>query len=234
MNNTLSMTSVNKSYQSGKTTFQALTEIQLDLNEGEMVVILGPSGSGKSTLLNAIGGIDLVDSGTINIFGEEITRYNDHQLVQYRRDTVGFVFQMYNLIPNLTVYENIELAANLCKYPFPIKEMIEAVGLSGMSHRFPRELSGGQQQRVSIARAIVKKPKLLLCDEPTGALDSETSKEILKLISMINKKYKTTVIIITHNRAIGEMAGRVINLKDGKVDSNFINETILEPERIEW
>lgn len=225
---------LNKTYRSGNTEFHALTDIDLSMDSGEVGVILGPSGSGKSTLLNAIGGIDTVDNGTIRVDNEDITSYSDKKLVTYRRDMVGFVFQMYNLIPNLTVYENIELTANISKSPLSIDEMIKAVGLEGMGHRFPRELSGGQQQRVSIARAIVKKPRLLLCDEPTGALDSRTSKDILTLIKDINKKYNTTVLIITHNQAISQMADRIITLKDGKVDSDRINQDVLAPERIEW
>ncbi|WP_188455132.1 ABC transporter ATP-binding protein [Virgibacillus oceani] len=234
MGKLLGIEGVNKTYQSGLSSFQALTDIKLDINRGEIVVILGPSGSGKSTLINAIGGIDRVDSGTIHVDSEDIVSLNDNQLVHYRREKVGFVFQMYNLIPNLTVYENIELAANISKSPLTIDELIDAVGLTGMANRFPRELSGGQQQRVSIARAIVRKPELLLCDEPTGALDSKISKEILKLIQQINDKYNTTVLIITHNEAISAMADRVIALKDGKIESNTINKQPIEPEGIEW
>lgn len=234
MSELLEIEGINKTYQSGISTFQALTEIQLDINRGEIVVILGPSGSGKSTLLNVIGGIDRVDSGKIKVDGEDIVQLKDNELVQYRREKVGFVFQMYNLIPNLTVYENIELAANISKAPLSINGLIEAVGLTGMANRFPRELSGGQQQRVSIARAVVRKPELLLCDEPTGALDSKASKEILKLIHKVNQKYNTTVLIITHNHAISAMANRVITLKDGKVESNDINDQTILPEGIDW
>ncbi|WP_099157667.1 ABC transporter ATP-binding protein [Virgibacillus ndiopensis] len=234
MEKLLEIEGVNKTYQSGLSKFQALTDIKVDIDRGEIVVILGPSGSGKSTLINAIGGIDRVDSGTIHVDEKDIVSLNDNQLVHYRREKVGFVFQMYNLIPNLTVYENIELAANISKSPLSIDELIDAVGLIGMADRFPRELSGGQQQRVSIARAVVRKPELLLCDEPTGALDSKISKEILKLIQQINEKYNTTVLIITHNQAISAMADRVITLKDGKIESNNLNERPVEPERIEW
>ena len=197
-------------------------------------MILGPSESGKSTLLNAIGGINKSDSGKITVDQEDITQFSDRQLVKFRREDTGFVFQMYNLIPNLTVYENIELTANISSQPLSINEVIDAVGLTGMEDRFPRELSGGQQQRVSIARAVVKTPKLLLCDEPTGALDSTTSKEILHLIEKVNKEYKTTVFIITHNGAIRAMANRVITLKDGKIESNTVNEQTTSAEGIEW
>ncbi|WEG13345.1 ABC transporter ATP-binding protein [Pullulanibacillus sp. KACC 23026] len=225
---------INKVYKSGKTEFQALTNVNLAIKKGEIVVILGPSGSGKSTLLNAIGGIDRIDHGEIWVEDQLLTKMNSKQLVAYRRNVVGFVFQMYNLIPNLTVYENIELAAKISETPLSIKDMIKAVGLEGMDNRFPRELSGGQQQRVSIARAIVKNPRLLLCDEPTGALDSMTSKDILSLIKKINEIYNTTILIITHNQAISQMADRVITLKDGRVETDHVNKEKLDPERIEW
>ncbi|MDX8342327.1 ABC transporter ATP-binding protein [Rossellomorea sp. YZS02] len=225
---------VHKSYESSQTTFQALTDIQVKVERGEIVVILGPSGSGKSTLLNAIGGIDVVDSGSIIVNDHDITQLNDRKLVDYRREEVGFVFQMYNLIPNLTVYENIELTASISPNALSISEVIDAVGLSGMEDRFPRELSGGQQQRVSIARAVVKAPKLLLCDEPTGALDSATSKEILQLIEKVNEEFDTTVLIITHNQAIQSMANRVITLKDGKIESDQVNKHQTSAEGVEW
>lgn len=234
MSSILKVSGINKTYQSGKTSFQALTDVNLEVEKGEIVVILGPSGSGKSTMLNTIGGIDQVDSGKILVESNDITQFNDQQLVAYRREEIGFVFQMYNLIPNLTVYENIELTANISSNPLPIDEVIDAVGLSGMADRFPRELSGGQQQRVSIARAVVKTPKLLLCDEPTGALDSSTSKDILNLITKVNREYNTTVLIITHNPVISGMANQVITLKDGKIDTKIVNEEPISPERIEW
>ncbi|MBM7553433.1 ABC transporter ATP-binding protein [Thalassobacillus pellis] len=233
MSKLLEVTGVNKSYQSGGSPFQALSDVHLSIERGEIVVILGPSGSGKSTLLNAIGGVDQVDDGEIHVAGEDITRFHDNNLVDYRREKVGFVFQMYNLIPNLTVYENIELTSHISKSPLDIDELIHAVGLKGMADRFPRELSGGQQQRVSIARAIVRKPELLLCDEPTGALDSSTSKEILSLIHQMNQKYNTTVLIITHDQGITEMADRIITLKDGRVESDVKNEQPVLPERME-
>ncbi|NMH68329.1 ABC transporter ATP-binding protein [Bacillus sp. RO3] len=234
MNKMVRVEGITKRYESGDSFFQALTDVNVEVAQGEVVVILGPSGSGKSTLLNAIGGIDQVDSGHIFVDDHDITEYSSRELVQYRRERIGFVFQMYNLIPNLTVYENIEMTAAISTSPLSIHEIIDAVGLSGMEERFPRELSGGQQQRVSIARAIVKAPKLLLCDEPTGALDSLTSKEILKLIEKVNREYGTTVFIITHNAAISEMADRVITLKDGKIESNRLHERITSAERIEW
>lgn len=224
----------NKIYKSGKTEFHALKDIELKIETGEICVILGPSGSGKSTLLNGIGGIDKVDNGDIFVNDQKISSLTDKQLVNYRRDMVGFVFQMHNLIPNLTVYENIELTANISESPLSINEVITAIGLKGMADRFPRELSGGQQQRVSIGRAVVRKPKLLLCDEPTGSLDSNTSKEILSLIQKVNQEYNTTVLIITHNHAISQMADRIIKLKDGMIDSNLVNENVCDPEGIEW
>jgi putative ABC transport system ATP-binding protein len=234
MNQLVRVEGINKRYQSGSSFFQALTDVNVEVAHGEIVVILGPSGSGKSTLLNAIGGIDHIDSGKILVGDNDITQYSSRELVKYRRENIGFVFQMYNLIPNLTVFENIEMTAAISPSPLSINEIIDAVGLSGMEERFPRELSGGQQQRVSIARAIVKAPKLLLCDEPTGALDSVTSKEILKLIEKVNREYGTTVFIITHNAAISEMADRVITLKDGKIETNTLNERITSAEGIEW
>jgi putative ABC transport system ATP-binding protein len=234
MNKMVKVEGINKRYQSGSSSFQALTDMNVEVAQGEIVVILGPSGSGKSTFLNAIGGIDHIDSGKILVGDNDITQYSNRELVKYRRENIGFVFQMYNLIPNLTVFENIEMTAAISTSPLSINETIDAVGLSGMEERFPRELSGGQQQRVSIARAIVKTPKLLLCDEPTGALDSVTSKEILKLIEKVNREYGTTVFIITHNAAISEMADRVITLKDGKIETNTLNERITSAEGVEW
>lgn len=230
----LEINHVDKIYPSGATLFKALDQVNLQLEKGQICVILGPSGSGKSTLLNVIGGIDSVDHGTILVDGQDITHLNDNQLIDYRRDCVGFIFQFYNLIPNLTVGENVEVAANISKNPVPIDDILEAVGMKELKNRFPRELSGGQQQRVSIARALVKNPKLLLCDEPTGALDYLTSKEILKLISDVNKKYNTTVLIITHNNAIAGMAHKIIKLRSGEVTEDKNNVELIPVERIEW
>jgi len=225
---------VNKAYNTGKISLDALKNVNLTMNEGEIGVILGPSGSGKSTLLNIIGGIDHIDSGNVIVDGVDIANLNDNRLTLYRRNSVGFIFQFYNLVPNLTVYENVEVAANISKNPIDMDEVLESVGLSEFKNRFPRELSGGQQQRVSIARAIVKKPKLLLCDEPTGALDYTAAKEILKLITEVNKKFATTVIIITHNTAISRIANRIIKLRSGEISENVVNENVLSAERIEW
>jgi putative ABC transport system ATP-binding protein len=225
---------LNKSYNSGKISINALKNVNLIMNEGEIGVILGPSASGKSTMLNIIGGIDHIDSGNVIINGVDIATLNDNKLTQYRRNSVGFIFQFYNLVPNLTVYENVEVAANISKDPINVNDVLNSVGMGEFGHRFPRELSGGQQQRVSIARAIVKKPKLLLCDEPTGALDYTSAKEILKLITEVNKKFATTVIIITHNTAISGIASRIIKLRSGEISENELNENVLSAERIEW
>ncbi|ROR23962.1 putative ABC transport system ATP-binding protein [Mobilisporobacter senegalensis] len=223
-----------KSYGAGEVKTEVLKGIELKLNKGEIGVILGPSGSGKSTLMNIIGGVDRADGGSVSIDGIEITRLSDDQLTEYRRESVGFIFQFYNLVPNLTVSENIEVCSNISKSPLKIDEVLEAVGLLDKKNRFPRELSGGEQQRVSIARAIVKNPKLLLCDEPTGALDFQTSRSILKLLQQVNKKYGTTILMITHNGAIGAMANRVFKLRSGQIVEETMNQTIVPAERIEW
>ncbi|WP_163579381.1 ABC transporter ATP-binding protein [Gracilibacillus saliphilus] len=230
----LQMEDINKTYQSGETTFQALKTVDLSMEQGQIGVILGPSGSGKSTLLNIIGGIDLADSGSIRVAGWKLNDLKEKQLTQYRRDAVGFIFQFYNLVPNLTARENVELTTTISKHPLDIDEILEAVGMKEFEHRFPTELSGGQQQRISIARALVKNPKLLLCDEPTGALDYTTSKEILRLLIDVNKKYNTTILIITHNTAIAEMGHRVLKMRSGKIIEDLVNDTLVPPERIEW
>ncbi|HEX7715369.1 MAG TPA: ABC transporter ATP-binding protein, partial [Bacillota bacterium] len=195
---------------------------------------LGPSGSGKSTLMNIIGGIDHGDSGQVSVDGVEINNLDDNKLTDYRRGDVGFVFQFYNLVPNLTVGENIEVVSNISQSPLNTDEVLAAVGMKDKKHRFPRELSGGEQQRVSIARAIVKNPKLLLCDEPTGALDFQTSRSILQLLQQVNKKYGTTILMITHNAAIAAMANRVFKLRSGEIVEETINQTTVPAERIEW
>lgn len=223
-----------KSYKTGEVTTQVLKGINMTLDKGEIGVILGPSGSGKSTLLNIIGGIDRCDSGSVMVEDIEVTKLTDNELTDYRRDMAGFIFQFYNLIPNLTVGENIEVVSNISKSPLHIDEVLEAVEMAGKKHRFPRELSGGEQQRVSIARAVVKNPKLLLCDEPTGALDFVTSREILKLMQKINKEFGTTILMITHNSAISSMANRVYRLRSGEIVESLINKTPMPAERIEW
>lgn len=226
--------SLSKNYQIGEVTVKALRGVNFEIYEGEFVVILGPSGSGKSTLLNIVGGMDNPTEGKVFIQGEEVTNYNEKELTLYRRNKVGFVFQFYNLMANLTARENVELATELCKAPLDIDEVIENVGLSDRSGHFPSQMSGGEQQRVAIARAVAKNPLLLLCDEPTGALDFKTGISILSLLNKINKEYGKTVVIITHNSPIAEMADRVIKMRSGKIIENKINQNPLEPERIEW
>jgi putative ABC transport system ATP-binding protein len=223
-----------KSYKTGEIKTQVLNGIKMDLDKGQIGVILGPSGSGKSTLLNIIGGIDRCDSGRVTVDGIEVSNLKDNKLTDYRREQVGFVFQFYNLIPNLTVGENIEVVSNISKSPLNTDEVLKAVGMLGMKYRFPRELSGGEQQRVSIARAVVKNPKLLLCDEPTGALDFTTSREILKLLQQINANFGTTILMITHNTAISAMANRVYKVKNGKTVENIVNEKVISAEGVEW
>lgn len=229
----LSVSNLKKSYNTGIIT-HVLKGVGMELNKGQIGVILGPSGSGKSTLMNIIGGIDCADAGTVEVDGERITDLNDNQLVEYRRKSVGFVFQFYNLVPNLTVSENIEVVSNISKNPLKSDEVLYTVGLSDKKDRFPRELSGGEQQRVSIARAIVKNPKLLLCDEPTGALDLETSRNVLSLLQKVNVQFKTTILMITHNSAIAGMAHAVYRLRSGEVAEVMHNSQIIPAERIEW
>lgn len=229
----LSVSNLTKSYNTGIIT-TVLKGVGLELEKGQIGVILGPSGSGKSTLMNIIGGVDGADSGTVEVDGQRITDLNDNQLVEYRRESVGFVFQFYNLVPNLTVAENIEVVSNISKKPLKIDDVLSAVGLSDKKNRFPRELSGGEQQRVSIARALIKNPKLLLCDEPTGALDFETSRGVLSLLQKVNVQFGTTILMITHNSAIGGMAHDVFRLRSGEVVEVTHNSEIIPPERIEW
>jgi len=223
-----------KSYKTGDVSTQVLKGVGLNLDKGEIGVILGPSGSGKSTLINIIGGIDRCDSGLVSVDDIAVTKLSDNKLTDYRRDEIGFVFQFYNLIPNLTVGENIEVVSNISKSPLNIDEVLKAVGMLDKKHRFPKELSGGEQQRVSIARAVVKNPNLLLCDEPTGALDFAASREILKLLQKINKDFGTTILMITHNTAISAMANRVYRVRSGEIVESIINETTMPAERIEW
>ena len=210
---------VSKKYYQGKITITALDKVNFSIDEGELVVILGPSGAGKTTLLNILGGIDTATSGTINVAGKNITKLNEHELTKYRRTDIGFVFQFYNLIQNLTALENVELAVQLCKDHLDPKEILTKVGLKNRLNNFPSELSGGEQQRVAIARSIAKNPKLLLADEPTGNLDSKSSDEIVALLKKSNKELKQTIIMITHNLEIAKMADRIIKIEDGKIVS---------------
>lgn len=223
-----------KSYQAGKSKNDVLKGISLTLAKGQTGVILGPSGSGKSTLMNIIGGVDRADSGSIHVDGQEITSLGDDRLTDYRRDSVGFIFQFYNLVPNLTVTENIEVVSNISKAPLDMDTVLNAVGLEAKKKSFPRELSGGEQQRVAIARAIVKNPKLLLCDEPTGALDYETSHGVLSLLQKVNRDFGTTILMITHNTAIGDMANLVYKLRGGEIVETIRHDETAAAERIEW
>lgn len=225
---------VSKTYQMGEVKVHALKDASFELYEGEFVVILGPSGSGKSTLLNILGGMDSPSEGRVFIHEEEITDYNDKQLTVYRRDHVGFVFQFYNLMANLTAKENVELATEICKNALNIDEIMDDVGLGDRKDHFPSQMSGGEQQRVAIARAVAKNPVLLLCDEPTGALDFQTGIMILSLLHKINRQFNKTVVIITHNTPIGEMADRVIKMRSGKIVEIKENDNPMPPERIEW
>jgi putative ABC transport system ATP-binding protein len=229
----LSVSNLTKSYHNGITT-HVLKGVDMELEKGQIGVILGPSGSGKSTLMNIIGGVDRADGGMVKVDGVQVTGLGDNRLVEYRRHSVGFVFQFYNLVPNLTVAENIEVVSNISKKPLRIVEVLSSVGLSDKKNRFPRELSGGEQQRVSIARAIVKNPKLLLCDEPTGALDFETSQGVLSLVQQVNRDFGTTILMITHNSAIAGMAHAVFRIRSGEVVEVTHNSELVPAERIEW
>lgn len=225
---------VKKTYRMGEVTIDALRDATFTVEQGELCVIVGPSGAGKTTLLNILGGMDTLTDGTIRLSGEEISAYNERKLTAYRRHDVGFVFQFYNLVPNLTALENVELAAQICKDGLDAAEMLRSVGLEHRMANFPAQLSGGEQQRVAIARALAKNPKLLLCDEPTGALDYATGKAILKLLQDMSRKNGMTVIIITHNGALTAMADRVIQVKNGMVTSVTRNDNPVAVEEIEW
>lgn len=230
----LKLDRITKTYVMGEVTVEALKETSLDIYEGELLVILGPSGSGKSTLLNIIGGIDLPSSGQMLFRRDDLSRAGDNLLTRYRRYEVGFVFQFYNLIPDLTAKENVELAADLVDNPLTAAEVLKVVGLEDRMNNFPSQLSGGEQQRVAIARAAVKNPRLLLCDEPTGALDHQTGRLILSLLKKINRDRGSTVVIVTHNTAIASMANRTIRMSSGRIIEIAENNTPLPPERIEW
>lgn len=225
---------IKKHFGAGDNKIEVLKGIDLEIEKGEMCVLLGPSGSGKSTLLNIIGAIESADEGTITVNGEKTRLMSEKQLTLYRRKHLSYVFQMYNLIPNLTVRENIEVGAYLSDNPLDIDELMAILGISDQADKLPSQLSGGQQQRTSIGRAIVKNPDILLCDEPTGALDYKTSKEILKLLEDVNQKYGNTVIMVTHNDAIKNMADRVFTLRDGEIRKNYINENKVSAKDLEW
>ena len=230
----LELNGIKKSFGEGESRVEVLKGIDAQIEKGEFCVLLGPSGSGKSTLLNIIGGIDSADEGYISINGEKTKDMNERQLTLYRRKHLGYIFQMYNLIPNLNIKENIEVGAYLSDSPLDVDELLKALGLYEHRHKLPNQLSGGQQQRTAIGRAVIKNPDILLCDEPTGALDYKTSKEILAIIGALNKKYGSTVVMVTHNDAIKNMADRVIKLRDGVIRKNYINETKLTAEELDW
>ncbi len=230
----LSIKELNKGFGDKENRVEVLHDLSLEVEKSEFCVLLGPSGSGKSTLLNIIGGIDNADSGDIIVNNEVMNSLNDKKLTRFRRNHLGYVFQMYNLIPDLTVRENIEVGKYLSKKPLDLDELIETLGLKDHQDKLPSQLSGGQQQRTSIGRAIIKNPDILLCDEPTGALDYNTSKEILKLIETVNQKYGSTILMVTHNDAIKYMADRVVKLKDGRITSNYLNENKVNAKDLKW
>lgn len=225
---------VDKIYKMGEVEIKALNKASFEIEKGELVVILGPSGAGKTTCLNILGGMDFLTNGKVVVDGKDITNYNNKELILYRRNDIGFVFQFYNLVQNLTALENVELAVQLCKDHLEPKTILSKVGLQKRANNFPSQLSGGEQQRVAIARALAKNPKLLLCDEPTGALDYKTGKQILKLLEQTARKEKMTVIIITHNAAIAPMADKVIKFKNGKAEEIIVNKKPKSIDEIEW
>ncbi len=230
----LEIQQIKKHFGEGESRVDVLRGIDISIEKGEICVLLGPSGSGKSTLLNIIGGIETPDSGKITIHGETIGEMNEKNLTLYRRKHLGYIFQMYNLIPNLNIKENVEVGAYLSDNPLDVDDLLKTLGLYEHRHKLPNQLSGGQQQRTAIGRAVVKNPDILLCDEPTGALDYHTSKEILKLLEDVSRKYGNTVVMVTHNDALQNMADRVVKLRDGKIRKNFINETKIPAAELEW
>lgn len=234
MNVFLEIKNIKKHFGEGESRVEVLKGIDIEIEKGEFCVLLGPSGSGKSTLLNIIGGIDAADEGYISINGEKTADMNEKALTLYRRKHLGYIFQMYNLIPNLNIKENIEVGAYLSDNPLDVDDLLKTLGLYEHRHKLTNQLSGGQQQRTAIGRAIVKNPDILLCDEPTGALDYNTSKEILQLIEDVNKKYGNTIIMVTHNDAIKQMADRVVKLRDGMIRKNYLNETKLTAAELDW
>ena len=230
----LEIRGIKKSFGSGDSKVDVLRGLDLDIAKGEFCVLLGPSGSGKSTLLNIIGGIESADDGSISIEGERLADMKEKKLSQYRRKHLGYIFQMYNLIPNLTLRENIEVGAYLSDRPLDVDELMQTLGIYEHQNKLPNQLSGGQQQRTAIGRAIVKNPDILLCDEPTGALDYKTSKEILKLIETVNQKYGNTVVMVTHNDAIKDMADRVVRIRDGMIRKNYLNDHKVSAQDLDW
>ena len=229
----LEVKNIKKSYGENGSYMEVIKGISTSIEKGQICAILGPSGSGKSTFLNLIGGLDEIDFGSIKVDNKELFGLKQNELSEYRRENLGFVFQFYNLVPNLTVRENLEVCQYLSQNPLDINELLNTIGLKEHENKFPAQLSGGQQQRCAIARALIKNPKLLLCDEPTGALDSKTSKEILILIEKINKKFDTTILIVTHNDIIKNMAHKIIQIKDGKITKDYTNENRVEAKSLE-
>lgn len=234
MGSIITIKDVVKEYIMGEVKIRAADGISFEVEEGELVVVLGPSGAGKSTVLNILGGMDFPTSGQVWVNGKDIAQFNQNELTMYRRKHIGFVFQFYNLMPNLTALENVEIAAQICDDPFDPVSILREVGLDERMYNFPAQLSGGEQQRVSIARAVAKNPTLLLCDEPTGALDYLTGKAILRLLRDVNRQFKKTVMIITHNSPIAQMADKVVKIKNGRVESVERNENPIPIEGIEW
>ena len=230
----IKLNKVSKSYMIGEHEYKALDDVSLTIKQGEFVVILGPSGAGKSTLLNLLGGMDKVTSGNIYVDKNDITAYNNRELTKYRATDVGFIFQFYNILPTLTVLENVDIVKDITTNYLSSEEILESVGLIGHMNKFPNELSGGEQQRVSIARAVAKNPKIILADEPTGALDTETGVEILKLLKKQSEKDKSTIIIVTHNELISEIADHVIKLKNGKIEEDKLNKKPKKIEEVKW
>ncbi len=227
-------TNVTREYRSGEAVIRALDNVSLEIENGQFTVILGPSGSGKSTLLNLLGGMDYVSRGDIQVGKRRVSKLNEQELTVYRRHDIGFVFQFYNLIPNLTAYENVDISVKLSKAPITAKEALEAVGLSQRADNLPAQMSGGELQRVSIARALCKNPKLLLCDEPTAALDSQTGKKVLVMLQSMSRKYGNAVVLVTHNAAIAPAADRLIRLKDGRIEEIADNKKPVRMEEVEW
>ena len=234
MDTFVKLENITKIYHMGEVEIRAVDGIDFSIQKGEFVVIVGPSGAGKTTVLNILGGMDTASGGRITVDGQDITKYSERQLTGYRRDDIGFVFQFYNLIPNLTALENVEMALQICRNPLDARAVLKEVGLEERMDNFPAQLSGGEQQRVSIARALAKNPKLLLCDEPTGALDYNTGKAILKLLQEMCREKGMTVIVITHNSDLEPMADRLIKIKNGKVSSMKVNENPISIDEIEW
>lgn len=234
MDTFVKLENITKIYHMGEVEIRAVDGIDFSIQKGEFVVIVGPSGAGKTTVLNILGGMDTASGGRITVDGQDITKYSERQLTGYRRDDIGFVFQFYNLIPNLTALENVEMALQICRNPLDARAVLKEVGLEERMDNFPAQLSGGEQQRVSIARALAKNPKLLLCDEPTGALDYNTGKAILKLLQEMCREKGMTVIVITHNSALAPMADRLIKIKNGKVSSMKVNENPISIDEIQW